>query len=219
MKILLFLTIWMFSCGIGYAQLRSAAHSTSPTFFQSLKEKFEVCLPIQLALKSNLLSDFAAIPHISAEVGIYKGITISGSYHNMWLRNKVRTRWYRFEGSEAEVSYYINKEEVPFKGHHVGLYGQMQTWDFTLNGRGNLGERWAYGCGVSYGYILPVIKNLNIDFEVGLGYLGGKRHRYTPEDGHRVWDSVKSFHWVGPTKLEATVQWIMDFKAWRAKGE
>lgn len=165
--------------------------------------------PFYLAIETNLLFDALAIPNIGAEIGIYKGLTVGGNYQNIWLRDKAWTRWYRFEGFEVGINWYINKKNRPFKGHHIGIYGQMVTWDFTIDGRGYLAERWAYGGGISYGYVLPIGKRFNLDFEIGIGYLGGNMHEYIPEDGHRVWQSYEPFHWIGPTKLGITLQWLI----------
>lgn len=165
--------------------------------------------PFYLAIETNLLGDALVIPNIGAEVGIYKGLTVGGNYQNIWLRNSAYTRWYRLEGFEAGINWYINKEKRPFKGHHIGIYGQMVTWDFTIDGRGYLAERWAYGGGISYGYALPVGKRFNLDFEIGVGYLGGNMHEYIPEDGHRVWQSREPFQWIGPTKIGITLQWLI----------
>lgn len=165
--------------------------------------------PLRLAVKSNLLYDAVLIPNIGAEIGVWRGLTIGGSYQNIWLRDGGWTRWYRLEGFEAELKYYINKVNRPFRGHHVGIYGQMLTWDFTIDGRGYLAERWAYGGGISYGYALPIGRRFNLDFEVGIGYLHGNMHEYIPQDGHRVWQKYEPFDWIGPTKLGVTLQWLI----------
>lgn len=164
---------------------------------------------LYLAIKTNLLHDLLIIPNIGAEIGVWRGLTIGGDYRNIWLRNDEWTQWYRVEGFEAEIKYYINEDNRPFKGHHVGLYGQMLTWDITLNDRGYLAERWACGGGVSYGYILPIGRRFNIDFEIGVGYLSGTMHRYIPQDGCRVWQSAEKFQWIGPTKVGVTLQWLI----------
>ena len=161
-----------------------------------------------LAIESNLLHDAAVIPNIGVEMGIGKGFTISGNYRNIWLRNQARTRWYRMEGFEAGVNRYLNRERKPFRGHHVGVYGQLLTWDFTVNGKGYLAERWTSGGGITNGYAFPVGRRFNLDVEIGVGYLGGNMHEYTPEDGHRVWQRTRPFHWVGPTKAGLTLQWL-----------
>lgn len=165
--------------------------------------------PFYLVLKTNLLYDAAVIPNIGAEIGVGKGLALSGNYQNIWLRNKAWTRWYRLEGFEAGLKWYINKVKRPFRGHHLELYGQMLTWDFTYDGRGYLAERWAYGGGLSYGYAARIGRRLNLDFEVGAGYLSGNMHEYIPQDGHRVWQSLEKFRWIGPTKVGVTLQWLI----------
>ena len=85
----------------------------------------------------------------------------------------------------------------------------MATYDFELGGRGYLGDKWAYGAGISYGYSLPVGKRLNMDFTLGLGYLGGEYKEYLPIEGHYVWQVTKHLHWWGPTKAEVSLVWLL----------
>lgn len=223
-KMLLPLIVCLFFCKNSYAEACENVSKQDSTFIHSVlsidsiqldsKEKQKIVFP-PLALETNLLYDLLLIPNIGVEVGVYENITVGIRYHNIWLRNKAHTRWYRTEGLELNGRYYLNKERDPFKGHHVGVYVQMLTWDITFRQKGRLAERWSYGGGVLYGYNIPIIKDLNLDLEIGLGYLGGKRHRYTPQDGHRVWNSSKTHHWVGPTKIRVTAQWMIDFNKWK----
>lgn len=164
---------------------------------------------LYLAVKTNLLHDLLAIPNIGAEVGVWRGLTVGGGYRNIWLRNDDRTRWYRVEGFDAEVKYYVNDENRPFKGHHIGLYGQMLTWDVTIGSRGYLAERWAMGGGVTYGFALPIGKRFNLDFEIGVGVLSGTMHRYIPDDGCRVWQSAERFTTIDITKVGVSLQWLI----------
>lgn len=222
-KILLPLIVCLFFCKNSYAQAYEEASAQDSSIVLSVlpidsfqlasKEERKIVFP-PLALETNLLYDLLLIPNIGVEVGVYENITVGISYHNIWLRNKAHTRWYRTEGLEMDGRYYLNKEGLPFKGHHVGIYAQMLTWDITFRKKGRLAERWSYGAGILYGYNMPIIKDLNLDLEIGLGYLGGKRHRYTPQDGHRVWNSSKTHHWVGPTKIKVTAQWMIDLNKW-----
>lgn len=165
--------------------------------------------PFYLAFKTNLVYDGLVIPNIGAEIGIAKGFVISGNYQNIWLRDEDWTRWYRIEGFDAGLKWYFNKERRPFKGHHLELYGQMLTWDITYDGKGYMADRWTYGGGIGYGYALPIGRRFNLDFEIGVGYLSGEMHRYIPQDGHRVWQSLEKFEWVGPTRVGITLQWLV----------
>lgn len=164
---------------------------------------------IYLALESNMLFDAILIPNVGVELGIYKGLSLSVNYQNIWLRDKEWTQWYRWEGFEIGLNYYINKVKHPFSGNHIGMYTQMMTWDFTFEGRGYLAERWTYGLGLLYGYALPLGERLSIDFELGLGFLYGNMHEYIPQDGHRVWQSYEPFQWIGITKAGATLQFLI----------
>ena len=85
----------------------------------------------------------------------------------------------------------------------------MLTYDLELGGKGYLGDKWSYGAGIEYGYSLPVAKRLNIDFSLGIGYLGGKYMKYLPMDGHYVWQYTKQRHWFGPTKAEISLVWLI----------
>lgn len=85
----------------------------------------------------------------------------------------------------------------------------MLTYDFEWEGKGYLGDRWSYAGGVEYGYSLPVARRLNIDFTLGVGYLGGEYKKYVPRDGHYVWKATKDRHWFGPTKAEVSLVWLL----------
>lgn len=93
-------------------------------------------------------------------------------------------------------------------GHHIGLYGQGFTYDFELGARGQLSE-FSYGAGVSYGYALPVLKSLNLDFCLGFGYLGGDYKVYDPDGGCYVWKETRGRHYFGPLRLEISLVWLI----------
>ncbi len=164
---------------------------------------------LYIALETNLLYDAALVPNIGAEVGVWKGLAVTGDFYHIWWRNRAYTKWYRIESAELGVKYYFNKENRPFKGHHVGVYGNILTYDITRNGIGSLADRWSSGGGISYGYAMPIGRRLNLDFEIGIGYLSGDYHKYKPEDGCRVWFATHSFEWFGPTKAAISLQWLI----------
>mgnify|MGYP003307884541 FL=1 len=100
-------------------------------------------------------------------------------------------------------------KQKPLQGHHIGVYAQMLTYDFELGNRGYLGDDWHYGGGISYGYSLPIARRLNIDFSIALGYLYGTYREYLPEDNCYVWQSTNKLHWIGPTKAEVSLVWLL----------
>jgi hypothetical protein len=48
-----------------------------------------------------------------------------------------------------------------------------------------------------------------MDFTLGAGYFGGKYYEYVPLDGCYVWQCTKKRNWVGPTKLEVSLVWLI----------
>ena len=76
---------------------------------------------------------------------------------------------------------------------------------------GTLWDKANYAGGVEYGYSKPVGKRLNLDFTIGLGYMGGKYHEYLPVDDCYVWQVTKQRHWFGPTKAEVSLVWLLGY--------
>ena len=83
------------------------------------------------------------------------------------------------------------------------------TYDFELGGRGYLGDKWSYHAGIEYGYAHPIARRLNLEFNIGIGYLGGEYKEYLPIDNHYVWQATKRRHWFGPTKAEISLVWLI----------
>ena len=73
----------------------------------------------------------------------------------------------------------------------------------------SLWDRSLANAGIEYGYSLPVARRLNIDFTIGIGYLGGHYVKYHPEGKTYVWDSLNKLTWVGPTKAEISLVWLI----------
>ena len=165
--------------------------------------------PYYLAARSNMLYDLLLVPNIGLDIYLGKNLSLSANWMYSWWKDD-NIHWYwRTYGGDLGIRYWFGKaaNEKPLQGHHVGLYGQIITYDFELGGRGYLGDRWTYGGGIEYGYSLPVAKRLNIDFGLGFGYLGGEFKEYLPIDGHYVWQATKRRHFIGPTKLEIMLVW------------
>lgn len=163
------------------------------------------------ALKTNALYLAALVPNIGLEYYIGKNWSISGNWMYAWWSNRGKNNFWRIYGGDVEARRWFGKkaEEKPLQGHHLGVYGQLLTYDFELGGRGYLGDKWSYAFGVSYGYSLPITRRLNLDFNLGIGYLGGKYKEYTPIDGHYVWQLTKNRQWFGPTKAEVSLVWLL----------
>ena len=171
----------------------------------------KVLKPFYMGVKTNMLYDAAIIPNVGVEFYLGKNFSVVGNWmYSWWKSDKVAWYW-RTYGGDLAVRYWFGKasKEKPLQGHHLGLYGQILTYDFEVGGRGYLGDKWTYGGGLEYGYSLPVARRLNIDFTLGVGYLGGEFKEYLPIDGHYVWQVTKMRHWMGPTKAEISLVWLL----------
>ena len=167
--------------------------------------------PFYMALKTNMLYDVALVPNIGVEMYLGKKFSVAANWMYSWWKSDTKHNYWRTYGGDLEVRRYFGKkaEEKPLQGFHAGVYAQMLTYDFELGNRGYLGDRWTWGGGLSLGYSLPVKRRLNLDFTLGLGYLGGEYKEYLPIDGCYVWQVTKQRNWFGPTKLEVSLVWLL----------
>lgn len=138
-------------------------------------------------------------------------MSVAGNWMYSWWKNDPKAWYWRTYGGDIALRYWFGKaaEAKPLSGHHLGIYGQILTYDFEVGDMGYLGDKWSWAVGAEYGYSLPVAKRLNIDFNLGIGYLTGEFKEYLPIDGHYVWQATKQRHWIGPTKAEISLVWLL----------
>lgn len=178
-----------------------------------------VSRPFYMALKTNLLYDALALPSLGAEFYLGKGFSAVVNWHYGWWDKDSRHRYWRAYGGDLALRWWFGRAaaEKPLTGHHIGLYGGVETFDFEFGGRGVMGgiprhtlwDRCMALGGIEYGYSLPVGRRLNIDFTLGLGYMGGKYIKYVPVTGGYRWLSTHRLNWFGPTKLEISLVWLI----------
>ena len=166
--------------------------------------------PLYFAVKTNGLYDLALVPNVGVEVYAGKQWSVAANWMYAWWSSRSHNNFWRIYGGDLEVRRWFGHkaEEKPLQGHHAGVYAQLLTYDFERGGRGYLGDKWSYAFGVSYGYSLPIARRLNLDFTLGIGYLGGKYKEYLPIEGHYVWQATKNRQWFGPTKAEVSLVWL-----------
>lgn len=172
-----------------------------------------------MGLKTNLLYDALLVPNIGVELYLGKGWAVGGNWMYAWWNSNKRHNYWRLYGGELDVRKYFGRRvaDKPLTGHHLGLYGQLFTYDFETGGKGYMGgkpggslwEKCNYAVGVEYGYSLPVGRRLNLDFVIGAGYWGGEYHTYVPDGGRYVWRETRRRHWFGPTKAEVSLVWLL----------
>ena len=192
--------------------------ATYPVVEESSSEKSfqgDFCLGI----RTNLLYDALLVPNVGLEFHLGKGWALGANWGYAWWKHDPKAFYWRTYGGEVDFRKYFGKQskERPLSGHHLGIYAQSVTYDFCLGNTGIICNL-SYGGGLEYGYSLPVGKAINIDFGIGVGYLGGEYKIYEPIDNHYVWKETRLRHWFGPTKAEISLVWMIGNKAFRKGG-
>lgn len=163
------------------------------------------------SIKTNLLYDAVLIPNLGLEVNVYDNWTIYGDLmYADWNMPSKHFYWNLF-GTQFGVRKYFGQmaSQRSLSGHHAGIYGQALAYDLQ---NGNLGQQTAninFAAGVEYGYSLPIARNLNLDFEIGVGYLTGKYYEYVAHEDHYTWLATVSRAWFGPTKASVSFVWLI----------
>lgn len=175
--------------------------------------------PFYMALKTNMLYDLAAVPNATAEFYVGHNWSLSAGGMYAWWSKDSRHRYWRIYGGEIGVRRWFGSaaRRKPLTGHHVGAYAGVLTFDFEWGGRGYMGgvprgtllDRCMVYGGLEYGCSLPVSSRLNIDFTLGIGYLGGKYIKYDPINGKYFEDSQVKLNYFGPTKAEVALVWLL----------
>lgn len=139
--------------------------------------------PFYMALKTNMLYDLALVPNVGAEFYLGCGWSIGIDWMYSWWDSNKRHNYWRIYGGDLMIRKWLGRRvaDKPLTGHHLGIYGQVFTYDFETGGRGYMGgipggtlwDKLNYAAGVEYGYSLPIARRLNIDFTLGVGYWGG----------------------------------------------
>lgn len=175
------------------------------------QESSDCKLPLYASLQSNLLYDALITPNAGAEIYLGKNFSLDGNWNYAWWRVDNRHYYWRTYGGDLALRWWFGREAnlKPLTGHHVGAYGQMITYDFEFGKSGVLADRWSWSVGLEYGYSLPIAERLNLDFTIGLGYHWGKFSEYKPIDGHYVWQATKHRQYMGPTKFEVSLVWLI----------
>lgn len=207
--------------GLIEVKLPSAPASLTPVETPPPAPEIPSREPFYMDIHTNMLYDAAAVPNIGVEFYLGKNLSISGDWMYGWWKTDRRHRYWRTYGGEIALRWWFGRAaaEKPLTGHHIGVYGGVLTYDFEWGGKGYMGglpggslwDRCNYFGGIEYGYSLPITRRLNIDFTLGVGYLGGEYRTYVPVDNCYLWQSTRKRHWFGPTKAEISLVWLIGY--------
>lgn len=173
--------------------------------------------PAAVQLRANGLYYLAACPNIGVEIQTDLGLAWQLDYIGAWWNSN--RHYYSNYALQTEGRYYFmsRTEKMPYYGHHVGLYGQLATYDFCFGSKGYLSRNldYSWGIGMSYGYAFRLSKHWNLDLTVGLGYFQSKYDVYHPTTTWYTRDETRRLRFFGPTKLEVTFVWNINAKNYK----
>lgn len=175
--------------------------------------------PFAMAVKTNMLYDLLALPNVGAEVYIGRNWSVAADWMYGWWSNRGKHRYWRAYGGNIGARWWLGDNPDPStrRGHHLGVSAGVVTYDFEWGGTGYMGgvphgtlwDRCNYTASVEYGYALPLSRRLNLDFSIGVGYLGGRYIKYEPVGDNYVCRATRRLNWVGPVKLEIALVWLL----------
>jgi hypothetical protein len=160
-------------------------------------------------LKTNVIYDATATINLGVEFALAPKMTmdISGDLHPWVLPNGWRLTHYLVQ---PELRFWLKER---FQGHFFAVNVLGATYnagnirnnfhimgkDMSALGRYRL-EGVAYGAGLGYGYAVRVAKHLNIEMEIGLGYIGAEFDAYRLGEKESLYAQNSTAQYFGPTK-------------------
>ena len=154
-----------------------------------------------LSLRANLLRWVTLTPDLGLEWRINPswGILVNGSWTSWTWSDKDRR--YALWEVAPEVRYYMGEK----KAWYLGAMFKAGQFNYKLSETGKQGD--LMGGGITAGYQLRLNKALNLDFNLGLGYLNADYEKYEVIDGVRVRRGNGTKDWLGPINAGVTLVW------------
>ena len=154
-----------------------------------------------LSLRANLLRWATLTPDLGLEWRICPswGIAVNGSWTSWSWSDKDRR--YALWEVAPEVRYYMGEK----KAWYLGAMFKAGQFNYKFSETGKQGD--LMGGGITAGYQLRLNKALDLDFNLGLGYLNADYEKYEVIDGVRVRRGNETKDWWGPINAGVTLVW------------
>ena len=154
-----------------------------------------------LSLRANLLRWATLTPDLGLEWRICPswGIAVNGSWTSWSWSDKDR-RYALWEVAQ-EVRYYMGEK----KAWYLGAMFKAGQFNYKISETGKQGD--LMGGGITAGYQLRLNKSLDLDFNLGLGYLNVDFEKYEVIDDVRVRRGNETKDWYGPINAGVTLVW------------
>ena len=180
------------------AEAEKAAQQNILTYTPS---ETKITTDYHLSLRANLLRWATLTPDLGLEWRICPswGIAVNGSWTSWSWSDKDRR--YALWEVAPEVRYYMGEK----KAWYLGAMFKAGQFNYKLSETGKQGD--LMGGGITTGYQLRLNKALDLDFNLGLGYLNVDFEKYEVIDDVRVRRGNETKDWYGPINAGVTLVW------------
>jgi hypothetical protein len=165
-----------------------------------------------MSVKTNLLYDLALLPDLAFEFSLPRRWSIEvGGQWSWWNTRDPKHFYHRIQFAGLEARKWLGRaDRTPLTGHFLGVYGMGGTYDLKFGDEGVLSDR-SWSAGLTYGYAHPIGRRLNLEYSLGVGYLGGEYKRYTWYSPHQCypWEGTFDRSYFGLTKAEVSLVWLI----------
>lgn len=197
---------------------KQQAASKSKTSKKWVQEQLDPSQRTILALKTNLLLDAATALNYAIEVPINEHVSLQYFQTTPWWNNKKNNFCLQMLTFGGEARWWFlprtrpasenRKQRDALVGHFLGAYGWGGNGDLQF-GMKVCQQFDFWSAGLTYGYAMPVSKNLNMEFTISVGYAAINYQHYVPTDDFSLLvrdpEMAGKLHYIGPTKAEISL--------------
>lgn len=173
------------------------------------------------ALKTNLLYDAATMLNYAIEIPLGKRFSLAWEHYAPWwvLNNNRICIQYLTLGGEARWWFATKPRAATAKraqrdrliGHYLGIYGFWGKTDLQWDRTGCYQCDKIWSAGLTYGYVFPVSRHLNLELSASFGYARIPYQHYIPsDDWQTLWRDTEGTgitYFFGPTKVQIGLVW------------
>ena len=183
------------------AEKAEAEKAAQQNTLADMPSETKITTDYHLSLRANLLRWATLTPDLGLEWRICPswGIAVNGSWTSWTWSGKDRR--YALWEVAPEVRYYMGEK----KAWYLGAMFKAGQFNYKLSETGKQGD--LTGGGITAGYQLRLNKALDLDFNLGLGYLNADYEKYEVIDGVRVRRGNETKDWWGPINAGVTLVW------------
>lgn len=178
------------------------------------------------AVKTNLAYDAMTMLNYAIEVPLGDRFSVVWEHYFPWwvMRNNRicveyltlggEARWWFAPQPRPATARRVERDRLV--GHYLGAYGFWGKADLQWDRIGCYQCYPVWSAGLTYGFVFPVSKHLNLELSASFGYARIPYQHYIPSDDWQIlWrdhDDAGTTHYFGPTKLQVTLAWPIRVK-------